>query len=251
MLADVGAAFTGARKLRQVLDQLLVAALKVADGDAGSIMLLSDAGDMLEVVAARGPRAGLILGMQQRADRSVAGWALRQRGPLLMHGGASGGPVSDHPRDLASSVVVRLEIVGRVLGVLSVSREAGAARITPESAYLLELLARQAAILIDNTRMMEELQRKEERLEQLLDQLLRETGRDALGDSDGPIAPLSPREREVLAHLVEGRTNREIAAELVVEPDTVKDHVQNILKKLNASDRTHAAVIAVRRGLVA
>jgi DNA-binding NarL/FixJ family response regulator len=37
---------------------------------------------------------------------------------------------------------------------------------------------------------------------------------------------------------------------LVVEPDTVKDHVQSIIKKLGATDRTHAAVIAVRGGIV-
>jgi DNA-binding CsgD family transcriptional regulator len=250
-LAEVGAAFTGTRKLRPVLDRLLEAALRVGGGDAGSIMLLIEEGVEIEVVAARGPRATLILGARQRADRSVAGWALRQRGPLLMHGGAVGQPTSDFPRDLASSVVARLEVAGRVLGVLNVSRDAGAPRMTAASARLLELLARQAAILIDNSRLMEELQRKEERLEQLVDQLLRETGRDPTATADGPVVPLSPREREVLVHLVEGRTNREIAGELVVEPDTVKDHVQSIMKKLNASDRTHAAVIAVRRGLVA
>jgi DNA-binding CsgD family transcriptional regulator len=214
-------------------------------------MLLVNEGLEIEVVAARGPRATLILGMRQRADRSVAGWAMRQHGPLLMHGGAVGQPSSDYPRNLASSVVARLEVGGRVLGVLNVSRDAGAARMTEGSARLLELLSRQAAILIDNSRLMEELQRKEERLEQLVDQLLRETGRDPTRAANETITPLSPREREVLTHLVEGRTNREIANELVVEPDTVKDHVQSIMKKLNASDRTHAAVIAVRRGLVA
>jgi DNA-binding CsgD family transcriptional regulator len=40
------------------------------------------------------------------------------------------------------------------------------------------------------------------------------------------------------------------AMHLVVEPDTVKDHVQSIIKKLGATDRTHAAVIAVRGGIV-
>ena len=57
-------------------------------------------------------------------------------------------------------------------------------------------------------------------------------------------------EQQVLELLVDGLTNREIAMRLVVEPDTVKDHVQSINKKLGATDRTHAAVIAVRGGIV-
>ena len=57
-------------------------------------------------------------------------------------------------------------------------------------------------------------------------------------------------ELDILTLLKRGLTNREIAMRLVVEPDTVKDHVQSIIKKLGATDRTHAAVIAVRGGIV-
>ncbi|MCL4534999.1 MAG: response regulator transcription factor [Bacteroidetes bacterium] len=61
---------------------------------------------------------------------------------------------------------------------------------------------------------------------------------------------LTPREREVLALMVEGQTNKEIAASLSVAQDTVKKHVQNIITKLGANDRTDAAVRAIRAGLV-
>jgi DNA-binding NarL/FixJ family response regulator len=61
---------------------------------------------------------------------------------------------------------------------------------------------------------------------------------------------LTPREREVLAHLGRGLTNRQIAAELVLSEKTVKTHVSNILGKLGVPDRTQAALHAVREGLI-
>jgi two-component system NarL family response regulator len=61
---------------------------------------------------------------------------------------------------------------------------------------------------------------------------------------------LTPREQEVLSHLVRGLRNREIGAELGVAEATVKLHVNAILGKLGAKDRTEAAAIALRRGLV-
>src|SRR2546423_15968 len=187
--------------------------------------------------------------MRERAGRSVAGWGLRGGESVLLHGGAYEQPISDHPRELASSVVVQLALSGRLVGVLNASREPGAPRMDEHAARLLELLANQAAILIDNAQMLEELQRKDQRLEQLVDQLLGETGRRP-ATSVELLAPLTRREQQVLELLVDGLTNREIALRLVVEPDTVKDHVQSIIKKLGATDRTHAAVIAVRGGIV-
>jgi ATP/maltotriose-dependent transcriptional regulator MalT len=252
-LAEVDAIFTTERQLEPVLDRLLETALAVSRADSGSIMLLSRERDTLVVVAARGPRASTILGTRQPANRSVAGWALRAGETLLLHGTADSSlahqPLSDHPRDLASSVVVPLALGGRLVGVLNASREPGAARMDERSARLLELLANQSAILIDSAQMLEELQRKDQRLEQLVDQLLGETSRRPATNVE-LLAPLTRREQQVLELLVEGLTNREIASRLVVEPDTVKDHVQSIIKKLGASDRTHAAVIAVRGGLV-
>lgn len=61
---------------------------------------------------------------------------------------------------------------------------------------------------------------------------------------------LTPRENDVLLLLVEGCTNKEIAKALIISDDTAKKHVQNIIGKLRASDRTQAAVYAVRAGLV-
>jgi DNA-binding NarL/FixJ family response regulator len=62
--------------------------------------------------------------------------------------------------------------------------------------------------------------------------------------------PLTEREREVLALIARGRANKAIAFELGVAEKTVKTHVSNILAKLNLTDRTQAALYAVREGLV-
>lgn len=62
--------------------------------------------------------------------------------------------------------------------------------------------------------------------------------------------PLTKRESEVLAQLSLGLTNKEIAQVLHISYETVKEHVQHILRKIGVTDRTQAAVWAVRRGLV-
>jgi DNA-binding NarL/FixJ family response regulator len=61
---------------------------------------------------------------------------------------------------------------------------------------------------------------------------------------------LTGRESEVLSLIVDGKDNNEIAAELVISPETVKTHVSTVLDKLEAGNRAEAAVKAVRAGLV-
>lgn len=62
--------------------------------------------------------------------------------------------------------------------------------------------------------------------------------------------PLTKRESEVLKQLAFGLTNKEIAQSLGISYETVKEHVQHILRKIGVSDRTQAAVWAVRKNLV-
>jgi DNA-binding NarL/FixJ family response regulator len=65
-----------------------------------------------------------------------------------------------------------------------------------------------------------------------------------------PQVALTPREVEVLKYVARGMANKEIAHQLGTASGTVKMHVQNILAKLNASDRTHAVTIALERGIL-
>jgi DNA-binding NarL/FixJ family response regulator len=73
------------------------------------------------------------------------------------------------------------------------------------------------------------------------------------GDSPKPPAsdnPLTPRELDVLRLVADGVGNQEIAEKLYLGLGTVKGHIRDILEKLSASDRTQAAVTALRRGLI-
>lgn len=69
-------------------------------------------------------------------------------------------------------------------------------------------------------------------------------------DPDEHFIPLSPREMEILQFVTRGLSNKEIATELRISHQTVKNHMTSILKKLNVQDRTQAAVTALRHGWV-
>ena len=62
--------------------------------------------------------------------------------------------------------------------------------------------------------------------------------------------PLTPREIEVLELLAQGKTNRQIAEDFVLSVGTVKNHVEHIIAKLGASDRTQAVVLALELGII-
>ena len=68
-------------------------------------------------------------------------------------------------------------------------------------------------------------------------------------DERNPNSDLTAREREVLAQVVKGRTNKEIGAELGITEATVKRHMGAILSRLEVTDRTQAVITALRRGL--
>jgi DNA-binding NarL/FixJ family response regulator len=87
------------------------------------------------------------------------------------------------------------------------------------------------------------------RIASTLIRLLRERGPSRVPPS-GDRPSLTEREREVLGLITKGNDNNEIAAELVISPETVKTHVSSILEKLEADNRVQAAVEAVREGLV-
>ncbi len=70
-------------------------------------------------------------------------------------------------------------------------------------------------------------------------------------ESNGhPLDALTPRELEVLRELAKGCSNAEIAASLYLSLETIKTHLKSLMLKLHAKDRTHAVLIALRRGLI-
>lgn len=62
--------------------------------------------------------------------------------------------------------------------------------------------------------------------------------------------PLSEREIEILRYVAEGNHNKRIAGALNISEQTIKNHITSIMRKLNANDRTHAVVLAIRKGWI-
>jgi len=67
---------------------------------------------------------------------------------------------------------------------------------------------------------------------------------------DTLVAPLTTRETQILSYVANGNTNKQIASALEISEQTIKNHVSAILRKLNANDRAHAVVLAIRHGWI-
>lgn len=134
---------------------------------------------------------------------------------------------------------------------------------SPDSPRERAMLARATAAVRDNlleaAHAASEAARRARALADALDRSLAVLANDQ-GERPIPLAPvtsradldtepLSEREREVLLHVAEGRSNKAIAEELFVSPNTVKTHVSSLLRKLNATSRAQLATIAVHQGL--
>ncbi len=73
----------------------------------------------------------------------------------------------------------------------------------------------------------------------------------SLGDDmEVVVAPLTQRERQILNYVADGNTNKQIAHALSISEQTIKNHVSAILRKLNANDRAHAVVLAIKNGWI-
>jgi len=234
-------------------------------------MLLTEDGEWLVVKAAIGPRSDIILGQRQAAGASIAGQALLQNRPILLKGRADGevGPTSTHPREIGRSVVVPLMVTGILRGVLNVNTHAAVRELSTEVVQLLRILANQAAIMIEHARLYEDLRQKEQRLERFVDKFLRhaeqrrtsvdltetklqelitravhETNqaapRPVVEEPHPLLQRLTQREQEVLGYIVQGLTNKEIATQLFLSPDTVKNHVIHITERRGAAGDSRA-----------
>jgi DNA-binding CsgD family transcriptional regulator len=169
-----------------------------------------------------------------------------------------------------SYVAVPLIVADRVVGLLHADR-AGGRRLTSmdrdlvaafahelarsyEHAALLESFAQQqcrirAALAVVDDLVAEALEEPQTAVVRFARRTVRSVGATEVGTPAlccGPFDSLSEREREVLALMAQGATNRQVAARLVVSESTVKSHVKQILRKLCAGNRAEAVYLYLR-----
>jgi two-component system, NarL family, response regulator LiaR len=158
---------------------------------------------------------------------------------LLLPGGIDG--IETTRRVLAKGLPLRVIALtasideARMMGVL----RAGAAGYVRKDAEPETLLAAVRAVAAGRTYIDPTVSRH------LVSSRFRSTGA-----SDPAVDDLTPRETDVLRHLVLGRSNREIAAALDIGDETVKTHVGRVLAKLQVENRAQAIVQALKQGLV-
>jgi NarL family two-component system response regulator LiaR len=80
--------------------------------------------------------------------------------------------------------------------------------------------------------------------------LMEQVARQTTPSRESPVEDVTERELEVINLVAHGRSNQEIANELVISEKTVKTHISNILRKLQLVDRTQLAIYAIKKGLV-
>ena len=126
-----------------------------------------------------------------------------------------------------------------------------------EEAVFASIMAGAAGYLLKNTRRADLLSavRSAAKGESLLDpgitaQVMSRLRELTAAQEDREVAVLSAREREVLALVADGLTNKEIAGRLVISENTARNHVSRILDKLDLSSRSQAATFAAQHGLV-
>jgi PAS domain S-box-containing protein len=143
------------------------------------------------------------------------------------------GPAGQH--EYETYLIPELARDGSVAAVLAVARD----------------VTERRRIEAEREEQQRQLLAHEQRLEELLAQMIAVQAHEQYRRAEvAKLEPLSAREKQVLRLLAQGRTNAEIALELLVSPGTVKNHISRILPKLGAVDRTQAAARAVELGLL-
>ena len=140
---------------------------------------------------------------------------------------------SAEPRDVTNAILAGAR--GYLLKDASIEQIAQAVRAAAAGEPCISRTG--AATLLSHMRLLESRERQRARR------------RSPGGDSSAP-AELTRRELEILRLVAAGRSNADIAAELVISALTVKNHVSNILAKLGIRNRTAAAVYAARMGMI-
>jgi DNA-binding NarL/FixJ family response regulator len=169
---------------------------------------------------------------------------------------AASGPRSPRPfADVLgweSYVVAAIALGGQTIGLLHGDAGHSGRRVDPLDQEVVSLYAEGLAGAFERATLRHTLRRHRDELRLAVQSMSNPPGDDAAvplnGSSESNLAALTQREREVLQLLVRGRTNRAIAKDLLISEGTVKYHVKNVLRKLQATSRADAVARYLRTG---
>ncbi|MBI2886289.1 MAG: GAF domain-containing sensor histidine kinase [Chloroflexi bacterium] len=174
-LVALGTALAATLDLDELLDKALTLALEFSGHDQGSLMLLAPERKSLTVQAAVGGDLSRLHSVIPVAGGSVASWVLRRKRPLYLEGRAES--LTHVPRayskDLPSSISLPLLKPPRqAIGVVSLNATRQAAHLSPDDIEVLQIMANQLAIALDNADLYRRLQIKEQQLQEAATRLV-------------------------------------------------------------------------------
>ena len=236
-LRSLGLAIGASQDLRVTLQMILDHVISDLGVDAADILLVDETDGMLTNVASSGFHSTSVPEYRLPVDDALPGRVLtgRRIETVTVLGAFS----QFRRRSLFAREgfkaygAVPLIARGKLSGVLEVFHRS---QLQPDQEWIsfLDALAGDAGLAIDNATMFEKL---------------RTTGTTQTpGRSKLPAPALSPVERSVLSHLVEGSSNREIAAIMHLSQNTIKFHVRQLLQKTGSANRTEIARRATQEG---
>jgi PAS domain S-box-containing protein len=235
-LRNVGLAITGSPDLRLTLRVILDQVTSGLGVDAADVLLLDPKDGNLALAASTGFQSTAIPDYRLPVDETLPGRTMLGRRIETVT--ALGAFTQFRRRSLfaregfKSYGAVPLIARAKLAGVLEVFHRS---QLQPDQEWLefLEALGSEASIAIDNAGMFDQLQK---------------AGPDRPAGTRAPAPDLSRLEKEILALVVEGHSNRLIAERVHLSQNTVKFHVAQLLQKLDAGNRTELAYKATREG---
>jgi DNA-binding CsgD family transcriptional regulator len=274
-LLSISAEIASVRELADVQDRALAYCLELTRSEFGFIGLLDESGENLLVAAIKGfePTTPGFVGRNRfmSVRPSVFGIVLLEDRPYISNDVAndplSVGQPAGHP-PVRAFIGVPLRVGATLIGVLGAANKHGGYDRYDER--LLSTFANQVAVAIDNARLYEQQRQMITGLVSVVDLATsgprsgRSRGRSDFAPSDPERKPtgsgsadsgsllgaLTDGQREILALVSEGCSNREIANRVQLSENTVKTHLQEIFRKLGVRNRVEAAIRAVRDGLL-
>ena len=254
------------RDLSEVYDLALTFCMVLTASEMGFIDLLNADRVDMDVVAVKGfaPPDPMFYERFKRMPvrPSVFGRVITQGRPNISndveHDPERIGQPPGHPR-VRTFLGVPLTLGAEVIGMIGVANKKKG--YEPHDQRLLSTLASQVAVAIDNAGLYQHQQQMISRLQQLHEHLTKAEQDEIVAlererlaasfrlDPDSPPAArprLSHSQQEILRLIADGLSNKEIAKEIHLSENTVKSHIQEILRKLGARNRVQAAVQAAR-----